>query len=94
MYIHDMHASVPDRRGETWEEKPRPEHQWVPGHDERVERFVVVGEPTLVEGHDPSRVASWCHQVLWMDDIPSLPGDGEDKINENYFTNGMYVRLA
>ena len=29
-----------------------------------------------------------------MDDIPSLPGDGEDKINENYFTNGMYVRLA
>lgn len=89
-----MSASVPDRRGETWEEVPRPEHKWAP--EIHLVRFVVVDEPRLLEGRSCDKADSWWHPVLWIDDCgPSAETDpDENGMNESFFRNGMYVRLG
>lgn len=90
-----MTFSVPDRRGETWEQKQAPGEDWG-GISEGPERFIVVGEPVLREEDAPEKPGSWWHPVLWVDDCgPSTEKDPEQNgMNETYFTNGMYVRLG
>ncbi len=87
--------TCPDRRGETWEQKPAPGQDWG-GITEDLERFVVVGEPILIHRDDPGNPASYWHPVLWVDDCgPSAELDPEHNgMNESYFNNGMYVRLG
>ncbi len=90
-----MSCPVPDRRGETWEQKPAPGQDWG-GIDEELERFIVVGAPILLEKDKPDDPGSWWHPTLWVDGCgPSTEKDPEDNgMNESYFINGMYVRLG